>query len=192
MHISDGIISTPVCIAAHAVSAVAIYVSGKSITNEEIPRMGMTAAALFVVSILQFPIGGASIHLGLFGLAGIILGNKSFPVVFTVLLIQSLIFQYGGLLTLGVNAINMGSGAWLGWIIWKYLPLSFSGRAFLAGISGILVPATLMALEFRFSGYGSGIFVLFLAYLITAMIEAGITFAAVNFFRKVKPDILQH
>jgi len=192
MHISDGIISTPVCIAAHAASAAVIYFSGKSVTNEEIPRMGMTGAALFVVSILQFPIGGASIHLGLFGLAGIILGNKSFPVVFTVLLIQSLIFQYGGLLTLGVNAVNMGSGAWIAWIVWKYVPLSLSGRAFLAGISGILAPTILMILEFRFSGYGSGIFVLFLAYLVTALIEGAITFAAVNFFNKVKPDILQH
>jgi cobalt/nickel transport system permease protein len=192
MHISDGIISTPVCIAAHAASAAVIYFSGKSVSSEEIPRMGMTGAALFVVSLIQFPIGGASIHLGLFGLAGIILGNKSFPVVFTVLLIQSLIFQYGGLLTLGVNAINMGCGAWLAWIIWKYIPVSFSVRAFLAGISGILIPALLMAVEFRFSGYGSGIFVLFMAYLITALIEGGITFAAVNFFHKVKPDILQH
>jgi cobalt/nickel transport system permease protein len=191
MHISDGIINTPVCLAAHAVAAVAIYVSGKSATSEEIPRMGMTGAALFVVSLLQFPIAGASIHLGLFGLAGIILGRRSFPVVFTVLLIQSLIFQYGGLLTLGINAINMGSGAFLAWLIWRYLPISVFGRAFIAGISGILVPAILMAIEFRLSGYGSGIYILLLIYLVTALIEGGITFVAVNFFRKVKPDILQ-
>jgi cobalt/nickel transport system permease protein len=191
MHISDGIINTPVCLAAHAVAAVAIYVSGKSATSEEIPRMGMTGAALFVVSLLQFPIAGASIHLGLFGLAGIILGRRSFPVVFTVLLIQSLIFQYGGLLTLGINAINMGSGAFLAWLIWRYVPISVFGRAFIAGISGILVPAILMAIEFRLSGYGSGIYILLLIYLVTALIEGGITFVAVNFFRKVKPDILQ-
>jgi cobalt/nickel transport system permease protein len=191
MHISDGIINTPVCLAAHAVAAVAIYVSGKSASSEEIPRMGMTGAALFVVSLLQFPIAGASIHLGLFGLAGIILGRRSFPVVFTVLLIQSLIFQYGGLLTLGINAINMGSGAFLAWLIWRYLPISVFGRAFIAGISGILVPGILMAIEFRLSGYGSGIYILLLIYLVTALIEGGITFVAVNFFRKVKPDILQ-
>lgn len=191
MHISDGIINTPVCLAAHAVAAVAIYVSGKSASSEEIPRMGMTGAALFVVSLLQFPIAGASIHLGLFGLAGIILGRRAFPVVFTVLLIQSLIFQYGGLLTLGINAINMGSGAFLAWLIWRYLPISVFGRAFIAGISGILVPALFMAIEFRLSGYGSGIYILLLIYLVTALIEGGITFVAVNFFRKVKPDILQ-
>lgn len=192
MHISDGIISTPVCLAAHAASAALIYFSGKSVSSEEIPRMGMTGAALFVVSLLQFPIGGASIHLGLFGLAGIILGNRSFPVVFTVLLIQSLIFQYGGLLTLGVNAINMGSGAGLAWLIWRYVSVSLSVKAILAGISGILIPAILMALEFWLSGYGTGIFILFMAYLLTALIEGGITFAAISFFHKVKPDILQH
>ncbi len=191
MHISDGIVSTPACLAAHAVAAVAIYVSGRGATSEEIPRMGMTGAALFVVSLIQFPIAGVSIHLGLFGLAGIVLGRRAFPVVFTVLLIQALIFQYGGLLTLGINSINMGSGAFLAWLIWRYLPMGDFARALGAGISGILVPALLMALEFRLSGYGRGIFILLLVYIGTAVIEGGITIVAVNFFRKVKPDILQ-
>jgi len=191
MHISDGIISTPVCLVAHAVAATAIYVSGRGVVSEEIPRMGMTGAALFVISLVQFPIAGVSIHLALFGLAGIILGKRAFPVVFTVLLIQALIFQYGGLLTLGINALNMGSGAFFAWLIWSYLPVNQFTKASLAGISGILVPALLMALEFRLSGYGRGIFILLLVYFVTAIIEGGITIVAVNFFRKVKPDILQ-
>lgn len=191
MHISDGIISTPICLAAHAVSAVAIYISGRGVASEEIPRMGMTGAALFVVSLIQFPIAGVSIHLGLFGLAGVILGRRVFPVVFTVLLIQALIFQYGGLLTLGINAINMGSGAILAGLIWRYLPLNTFTKALLAGISGILVPALLMTLEFRLSGYGRGIFILLLVYAGTALIESGITIVATNFFNKVKPDILR-
>ena len=190
MHISDGIISTPVCIAANVAAVGLIYVSGRKARPEEIPGMGMTGAALFVASLVHFPIAGTSIHLGLFGIAGIILGKRSFPVIFTALLFQSLIFQHGGLLTVGVNAINMGAGAYVAWLIWHITPIPEYLRSALAGFCGIIVPALLMTVEFQLSGYGSGIFILLLVYLLAAVIEGGITLSAVSFFRKVKPDIL--
>lgn len=152
--------------------------------------MGLVGAALFVTSLLHFPIAGTSVHLGLFGVAGIILGRRSFPVVFVALLFQSLIFQHGGLLTLGLNTINMGVGAWAGWLIWSIRKIPEYPRAMLAGFAGIILPALLMLLEFRLSGYESPVFLLLLIYLLVAAIEAGITLAAVIFFRKVKPEII--
>ncbi|HHS13318.1 MAG TPA: cobalamin biosynthesis protein CbiM [bacterium] len=190
MHISDGIIQTPVCLAAHAVCAAAIYISGRNTEQEDIPKMGMTGAALFTASLIHFPFAGTSIHLGLFGLAGIILGRRAFPVIYAALFLQSLIFQHGGLLTLGVNALNMGAGAWGAWLLWRVKRLPESLRAPSAGFLGILIPALLMAFEFNFSGYGKGIFYLLTIYLAVAVIESGITFSAVRFFRKVKADIL--
>ncbi|MBS0011627.1 MAG: cobalt transporter CbiM [Bacteroidales bacterium] len=190
MHISDGIISTPVCIAAHVAAAGLIYLSGRKAEAEEIPLMGMTGAALFVASLIHFPLAGTSIHLGLFGIAGIILGKRSFPVVFAALLFQSLIFQHGGLLTLGVNAINMGAGAYAAWMIWRIGKIPESFKAVMAGIIGIIVPALLMVLEFKITGYGSAISVLLLIYLLAALIEGGITLSAVMFMQKVKPEIL--
>lgn len=191
MHISDGIVSTPVCIAAHAVSLGIIYLSGRKAGTDEIPGMGMTGAALFVVSLIQFPLAGTSVHPGMLGLAGIILGKRSFPVVFTVLLFHALIFHHGGLLTLGLNAINMGAGAYLAWLIWRSKILPESVRALLAGFTGVFIPASLMLIEFKISGYESSIFLLLLIYAVTAAVEAAITLAAVKFFRKVKPDIFQ-
>ncbi len=190
MHISDGIISTPVCIAANVAAVGLIYLSGRRTASEEIPAMGMTGAALFVASLIHFPLAGTSVHPGLFGIAGIILGKRSFPVVFTALLFQSLIFQHGGLLTLGLNAINMGTGAWLAWMIWRLKKLPEYLRASMAGFVGIIAPALLMVAEFRLSGYESAIAVLLLVYVVVAAIEAGITLTAVIFFRKVKPEIL--
>jgi cobalt/nickel transport system permease protein len=190
MHISDGIISTPVCIAADVAAVALIYISARKVKPEVIPGMGLTGAALFVTSLIHFPLAGSSVHLGLLGIAGIILGKRSFPVIFTVLLFQSLIFQHGGLLTVGVNAINMGAGAWCAWMIWKITPLPEYIRALLAGFVGIFVPAVLMVIEFQITGYGTGIVLLLLVYLLTAAIEAGITLWVVAFFRKVKPDIL--
>ena len=190
MHISDGIISTPVCIAANVAAIGIIYLSGRNAKPDEIPKMGMTGAALFVSSLIHFPLAGTSIHLGLFGLAGIILGKRSFPVIFTALLFQSLIFQHGGLLTLGVNAINMGTGAWVAWMIWSIAKLPLYIRALLAGFAGIIVPALLMVAEFRLSGYGTGIGLLIAIYLLAAIIEAAITLSAVKFFLRVKPEIV--
>lgn len=190
MHISDGIISTPVCIAANAAALGLIYFTGRKATAEEIPRMGMTGATLFVVSLIHFPVAGSSIHLGLFGLAGIILRNRAFPVVFTVLLFQSLIFQHGGLLTVGLNALNMGAGAYAAWMIWRIAAIPDYLRGILAGLTGVLVPALLMVGEFRITGYGSSIALLLVVYLLAAIIEGGITFSAVLFLRKVKPEIL--
>lgn len=190
MHISDGIISTPVCIAANAAALGLVYLTGRKATAEEIPRMGMTGAALFVASLIHFPVAGTSIHLGLFGIAGIILGKRSFPVIFTALLFQSLIFQHGGLLTLGVNAINMGAGAYAAWMIWRIAVIPENIRSIMAGLTGILVPALLMVIEFRITGYGTAIALLLFVYLLAALIEGGITLSAVLFLRKVKPEIL--
>ncbi len=190
MHISDGIIDTNVCIAAGAVSIGLVYLSGRNTSVEEIPRMGMMGAALFVASLIHFPLAGTSMHLGLFGIAGIILGKRSFPPVFAALLFQSLIFQHGGLVTLGVNSINMGAGAFAGWMIWKTKFINENIRALLAGFLGIIVPMLLMILEFRVSGYGRGILYLFSVYLLLAAIEGVITLGAVRFIRRVKPGLL--
>lgn len=191
MHIADGIIDTNICIAAHVVSAGILYVSGKKMPVEEIPGVGIMGAALFVASLIHFPFAGTSIHLGLFGMAGIILGKHAFPAIFTALLFQTLIFQHGGLITLGVNALNMGAGAYTAWLIWKMVKIPEFIRALLAGFFGIIVPALLMATEFRLSGYGKGIVYLFSVYLVAAGIESAITFSAVKFFRRVKPGILK-
>lgn len=110
MHIADGILSTEIAIAADAVSVGALYIFGKRAQTQEIPKMGVMAAALFVASLIHFPLAGTSVHLGLFGLAGILLGFRVIPAVFTALLFQSLLFQHGGLLSLGVNVINMSAG----------------------------------------------------------------------------------
>jgi cobalt/nickel transport system permease protein len=190
MHISDGIISTPVCIAANVVSLGLVWIAGRKASSEEIPRMGMTGAALFVTSLIHFPIAGTSVHLGLFGIAGIILGKRAFPVVFTALLFQSLIFQHGGLLTLGVNAINMGAGAYAAVLIWNTGRVPWTVRAAVAGFAGIIIPALMMIAEFRITGYGSSVTLLLLIYIVTALVEGGITMSAVMFFRKVKPEII--
>jgi len=190
MHIADGIISTEIAIAADVISIGALYAFGKKTDADDIPKMGMMAAALFVASLIHFPVAGTSVHLGLFGLAGILLGVRSFPVVFVALLFQSLIFQHGGILSTGLNALNMGAGAIAAYLLWRVSGIPEFVRAFTAGFLGIMVPALFMAVEFNVSGYGRGIFYLIYVYVIVAAVEGLLTLTIVKFFRRVESPIL--
>lgn len=57
------------------------------------------------------PIGFSSAHLILNGLLGVVLGWAAFPVIFVALLLQAVLFQFGGFTVLGVNTATMGLGA---------------------------------------------------------------------------------
>lgn len=190
MHVADGILSTEISVGAYVVSMAAVYALGRRIEPEEVTRMGLLSAASFVVSLIHFPLAGTSVHLGLFGLIGILLGRRAFPVIFATLLFQTLLFQHGGLLSLGVNAVNMGAGALLPWGIWLLPGLPQGAKAFAAGFVGVMTPALLMAFEFSLSGYGRGFYYLMAIYLVVAAVEAALTMAAVAYFRRVKPGIL--
>ncbi len=190
MHIADGIIDARVSIVANVVSLGIIYLSSKKTPMEEIPKMGITGAALFVSSLIHIPFAGTSLHPGLYGIAGIILGKRSFPVIFSVLLFQALIFQHGGLLSVGINSVNMGAGALLSWIVWKQKFMPEYLRAVIAGFIGVFVPALLMGIEFQLSGYGKGILYIFSIYIVAAVVEGLVSLSVVKFFRKVNSNII--
>mgnify|MGYP002067219533 CR=1 FL=1 len=84
----------------------------------------------------------------------------------------------------------MGAGAYIAWMIWRIAVMPSYLKAVLAGLTGILVPASLMVLEFRVTGYGASIVLLLTVYMLAACIEGVITLSAVLFLHKVKPEIL--
>lgn len=190
MHVADGIFPVGACLAAHAASYGGLYLAGRNLKPEDASRMGLLAAAAFVVSTVQFPLAGVSMHLGLYGLLGILLGRRAFPVVFAGLLFQTLLFQHGGPLSLGVNALNMGCGALAGWAIWRIGALAEALRAAAAGFLGALLPALLLAAEFELAGYGRGFYFIASAYAAVALVEAAAAVAIITFLRKTKPEIL--
>jgi cobalt/nickel transport system permease protein len=190
VHIADGIIPNLWCGAAHAVSWTAVYWLGKRLETEEVVRLGMLASATFAVSLVHFPLGGTSVHLGLYGLCGILAGRRAFPVIFAALLFQTLLFQHGGLLSLGLNALNMGTGALLAAMLWRTGLGPDAVRAFFCGFLGVLVPALLIALEFSLAGYGKGFLFMAALYLGAAALEGVLTMVAVSFLRGAKPALL--
>jgi ABC-type Co2+ transport system permease subunit len=97
MHISEGVLSAPVLVGGAALTVAGLGVALKKLRNEDIPKVGFLSAGFFVAGLIHVPIGFASVHLVLNGLVGIILGWLSFPAIFVGLLLQSIMFQYGGL-----------------------------------------------------------------------------------------------
>ncbi len=190
MHVADGILPVSLCVAGYAISIAATAIGSRKLQAEEIPRMGMLAAATFVASSVHIPIGGSSVHFGLFGLLGMMLGLRCMPVVLSVLLLQSFLFQHGGFLTLGVNAVNMGAGAMSGYLIGQLTSIPLGLRSFLAGFAGMMVPALLVIGEFQLAGYGRSLFLLAGVYALLGLLEAGFTSMVVAFLQRSRPGIL--
>jgi len=120
MHIPDGLLSEPVWVGMGAAStgavAVAIRRVNRSLTADQVPLMGMTAAFIFAAQMVNFPVAaGTSGHLLGGFLAALLLGPAPAVIVMaTVFAVQCLLFQDGGLTALGANLFNMGLAGSLG------------------------------------------------------------------------------
>src|SRR5215217_9498774 len=114
MHIPDGFLSLTISIVCWVITAiilsVAISRSNKSLGERQVPLMGVMAAFIFATQMINFPVaGGTSGHLLGGALAAITLGPwAAMLVMASVLGVQALLFQDGGLLALGANILNMG------------------------------------------------------------------------------------
>lgn len=113
MHIPDGFLNIPVSIVlwvtSIAVIAIALRKTKDQLGEKEIPLMGVLAAAIFAGQMLNFSVtGGTSGHLLGATLAAILVGPWAAVLVMTsVVSIQALVFQDGGLISLGANLFNM-------------------------------------------------------------------------------------
>jgi cobalt/nickel transport system permease protein len=114
MHIPDGFLSVLVSVILWILSIVAIGYAlrrvGQDLGERQVPLMGVLAAAIFAGQMLNFTVaGGTSGHLMGAAIATILLGPWAAIIVLTTVVgIQALIFQDGGLLALGANIFNMG------------------------------------------------------------------------------------
>ncbi len=166
MHIPDGFISTPVVAAGIAVAAgsiaYAVKATNKKMGEKQIPLMGVLAAFIFAAQMLNFPVvGGTSGHLIGAALAAILLGPWAGVLIMTcVLIVQSLIFQDGGLLALGANIFNMGVvpcfvGYYVYWGVTSLFGKRKLGIMVGGGLSGwltVVMASVFCALELAISG----------------------------------------
>lgn len=197
VHISDGVLPPAMLAAGFLLTLVLLFLSLRGMLMEEIPKISLITAALFVASLVHFPVGPTSVHLVMNGLAGILLGRRAFIGVFVALTLQAVFFHHGGLSVLGVNAFNIGVPALLAWQIFERRRGLESPRqevvfGALAGGMAVLASVLMVSLELLALGEAfTEISLLVIgAHLPVILIEAAVVGGAAGFLLKVKPEML--
>jgi len=208
MHLPDGFLSTLVSLGLWAVSIVAVGFSlrrvGRELNQRQVPLMGVLAAAVFAGQMINFAVaGGTSGHLLGAALATILVGPWAAVVVMTtVVSIQALVFQDGGLLALGANLFNLAiigtSVAYFVYTSIRKLAGEKSWGLFLGGVAAawasIVAAALACALELAVSGTSPANIAVPAMGGIHMLIGAGealITFGALAFLYAARRDLFR-
>jgi cobalt/nickel transport system permease protein len=203
MHISEGVLSLPVLAGGAAFALAGLGYSLKKLPWKHIMSVGILSAAFFVSSLIHVPLGPGSVHLIMNGLLGAILGWAAFAAIAVALFLQALLFQFGGLTSLGVNICIMGFPAVLSGLTFRRF---FAGKAvaaqgsnasgkaaaFACGALAVLGSALLCALALCLSGdvFFPTAWAILLAHLPIMMIEGLLTAAIVSCLTRMLPELL--
>ncbi len=189
--------SAPVLAGGAVLTAAGLAVGLKKMDYDKLPRVALLAAAFFVASLIHMPVGPSSVHLLLGGLVGMLLGWAAFPAIFVGLALQAVLFQFGGLTTLGVNTVNVALPALVCYFLFaplvrrggRWLPLA---AGFGAGALAVLMTALLVAVVLWFTGEAliPVAYAVVAAHLPVMLIEGVITALVVQYLRKARPAML--
>ncbi len=210
MHIPDGFLSLPIAVIGWVGLIVLVALalrqgreSGQGTLGErQIPLMGILAAFIFAAQMINFPVaGGTSGHLLGATLAAILLGPWPAALVMTsVVGVQALLFQDGGLLALGFNTINMGIlAAFVGYATYggvrRLLGESRGGQLASAAVAAwvsVMAAALATTLELALSGttpLGIALPAMLGVHALVGLGEALITVGALAFIQQARPDL---
>ena len=207
MHIPDGFVNVGTAAVALAGTAGAVAYSVKkaqsALGERQVPLMGVMGAFIFAAQMINFPVaGGTSGHLLGGALAAILLGPWAGTLVITaVLMIQALVFQDGGILALGANALNMAViGVWSAHLVYQLLRRILNGSrsqwisGFVAAWISVMLAALAASIELAISGMSSLSFLLPAMLGVHALIGIGeglITAAVLGFVASTRGDLLK-
>ncbi len=208
MHIPDGFLSVTVSVVYWVLSIGVILFALSRVNRElgerEVPVMGVLAAAIFAGQMLNFSVtGGTSGHLLGAALASILLGPWAAVLVMTsVVSVQALIFQDGGLLVMGANLFNMAViGSFVSYFIYRLVQWAARGQrwgifagGFLAAWTSIEISALSAALQLSLSGTSPANVAFPAMGGIHALIGIGeglITLGALSFIYAARRDLLK-
>ena len=213
MHIPDGFVPPSISIAGYAISGGFTWYSLREIKRDRtpqanIPKSALFTAVFFIASLIHIPAPPplTSFHLVLNGMMGTLLGYYAFLAIPIGLFFQAVMFQHGGLSTLGINAVIMGMPAIVAYYIFRCRSRIKNKRqfwtkvlAFISGASAVLLSAILFASiaistispELDAAAETTAIYLSLGSYVIQALVEGTFTVMIVSFLEKVKPELLQ-
>ena len=200
MHLSEGVLHTPVLLAGVALAGVGVAVGLRRLESERLPLTALFAAAFFVAGTIHVPVGIGSVHLILNGMAGLFLGWAVFPAFLIALLLQVLFFSFGGFAVLGVNLCVMALPAVAAhYVLRGYLKPDMGPMAKLivglgAGIIGVGGAGALASLVLALNGgkhYQDLIALLLLSHLPVFVLDGMISYGVISLLSKMYPSALQ-
>ncbi|WP_289021007.1 cobalt transporter CbiM [Desulfobacter postgatei] len=196
MHISEGFLSAPVLGVGIVLAAAGTSVGLKKLKEDKIPQAAILSASFFVASLIHVPMGPSSVHLILNGILGLMLGWVAFPAILIALLLQGVLFQFGGITTLGVNTIIMATPA----VLCYYLFAGFVRKpgvlshaaCFACGFLSVFFSSLLVgtALMFTQESFLEVAWAVVIAHLPVMFIEGLVTIFCMGFLKKVEPELL--
>ena len=197
MHISEGVLSAPALAAGWAVAGAGAAVGLKKMKPERIVRVALLSSAFFLASLINVRIGPSSTHLSLIAPMGLILGWSAFPAIMVALLLQALLFQFGGLLVLGPNTVNIGAPVLIVYLLFAG-PIrrarggAAAALAFMAGALAVALCALGVGL---FLGLTDRNFIdvariVLIAHLPVALIEGFVTAFLTGWLKRAAPEFL--
>jgi len=209
MHIPDGVLDLWMLISFWIIViiawATAIVKSRKTLNEEEpkLPLLAIMTAMIFVLQMLNFPIiGGMSGHLVGFVLVAILLSPaQALLSISTVLIIQALIFEDGGLVALSANVFNMAIVPLFGYLVYygirkikddnKGLYIGTFAGAYISIIFAALICGIELGVSSLFH-YPIEVTVpaMLIWYIFIALGEAAITSAIVLYLQRSRPDLI--
>lgn len=196
-HIPDGVLSLPVLVGGGVVAAAGTAVALRRLDEANIPRVAILSAVFFTASLVAVPVGPSSVHLLLSALMGLVIGSLAFPAILVGLLLQTVLFGFGGLTTLGINTTNIAMpGVLLATVFATGIRRASPAKAgILAGIcAGLAVAGTgggvALALALSASEFIPSAKIILLTYLPLMIGEGLITGFVISFLKRVKPEML--
>ena len=196
MHISEGVLSGPVLISGMALAAAGTGIGLKKLDFDRIGQAGILSASFFVASLIHVPLGTFNVHLIMNGMVGLLLGWSAFPVILVALVLQAILFQFGGITALGVNTVIMALPAVVCHYIFRTIirlkPGALLPAAFITGSLAVLLAGIVAALALisASENFIEAAVLLASAHLPVMIIEGIITAFCIGFLKKVQPGAI--
>jgi cobalt/nickel transport system permease protein len=207
MHLPDTILPLSTCFVTGLISAPAVGYAmvqvRRSLGERAAPLMGVVAACVFAIQMLNFPLPFAPVSGHFMGsvLAAALVGPWGGVLVLAaVLVVQALLFQDGGILALGANIVNLAVvGCLVGYAVlnlvrrqWQGTP-GLVGGAVLGAWMAILLGAVACSVELATS---PDIFLpavlgpMLLWHSLIGLAEAVVTGLALSYLAGLRPDLI--
>ena len=197
MHISEGILSGGVLAIGWAGTVAGVSYGLKKTNPDRIIQTALISSAFFLASLVNVRIGPSSTHLALLAPMGLILGQAVFPAVFAALLLQAVVFGFGGLVVLGANTLVMGVPALAVHAVFGRAVRESSGKisaalAFMAGALAVMMGAGIAGLFLWMTDadFAGAVKLLLVAHVPVALIEGVVTAFLVMWLKKSAPEFL--